>query len=61
MTVVDPDGYVVDELYVDAADGFFTAETAGHYLPGAYAIWLYDDLEAFVSSTAFHIVGIDEP
>ena len=61
MTVVDPEGYVVDELYVDAPDGFFAAETAGHYQPGAYAIWLYDDLEAFVSSTAFHIVGIDEP
>lgn len=61
MTVVDPDGYVVDELYVDAGGGFFAAETTGHYLPGAYAVWLYDDLGEFVSSTAFHIVGIDEP
>lgn len=46
---------------VDVAGGFFVAETAGHYLPGTYTVWLHDDLGKLASGTAFHIMGAGEP
>ena len=60
ITVVDPEGYVVDEIYVEVAGDFFDTVTWGHYLPGSYAVWLHDDAGEFVSSTAFHVVGEDD-
>ena len=61
IEVEDPYGYVVDEMSVDVVGDFFVAETAGHYLPGTYTVWLYDDLDELVSGTAFHITGDNEP
>lgn len=61
IEVEDPYGYVVDYLAVDVVGDFFVVETAGHYLPGTYTIWLYDDLDELVSGTAFHITGADGP
>lgn len=58
VVVVDPDGYVVDEITVDVQDDFFAASTAGHYLPGTYVVWLFSDQPEFVSGTAFHIVDL---
>lgn len=60
IVVVDPEGYVVDEISVDVIGDFFETVTWGHYLPGAYTIWLYDSQGEFVSSTAFHVVSEDE-
>ena len=61
IVVVDPYGYVVDYLSVDVVDDFFVAEITGHYLSGAYTVWLYDDLGELVSGTAFHVLDPDEP
>ena len=61
IEVEDPYGYVVDELSVNVVDDYFVAETAGHYLPGTYTVWLYDDLDELVSGTAFQIAGAGEP
>ena len=60
IDVEDPYGYVVDELHVDVVDDFFVAETVGHYLPGMYTVWLYDDMGGLASGTAFYIADIDE-
>lgn len=46
---------------MNVVDDFFVAETAGHYLPGTYTVWLYDYLDELVAGTAFHIIGADEP
>lgn len=60
ITVVDPEGYVVDEIYVEVTGSFFETATWGHYLPGPYAVWLHDDQGVFVSGTAFHVVSEDD-
>ena len=57
ITVVDPDGYVVDEIYVEVVGGLFETVTWEHYLPGTYVVWLHDDRGEFVSGTAFHMLG----
>ena len=58
VVVADSDWYVVDELPVDVEDEFMV-ETAGHYPPGTYVVWLYDHAGELASSTAFHIVDMD--
>ena len=60
ITVVDPEGYVVDEVYVEVTGDFFETATWEHYLPGPYAVWLHDDQGEFVSGTAFHVVSEDD-
>ena len=57
MTVVDPNGYVIDEIHVTVEDGSFDAQTIAPHIPGAYVVWLHDDAGTFVSGTGFHVIN----
>ena len=55
IMVVDPEGYVADDMRVDVVDDFFAAQMDGYHMPGAYTVWVFDDQEDFVANTAFHV------
>ena len=55
IVVHDHSWNIVYQTHTDVTDGFFSAQTSGHQLPGRYEISLYDEEGNYMANTAIII------